>query len=245
MVKIPTPSVKENPFMGPDPMKNKIIAANNVVIFASRIAVLDLVYPLSKAIKLFFSFLSSSLILSKIKTLASTAIPTVNIIPAIPGKVKVASKIVRTPIKSNKLITKAILVIKPNILYLKSIKRITRINPISRGGGRKATTINLLDILDLKDVSKNIRILDGDTIFVSSNDKPLVSQITKALKSNINPKYINVFVAGRVTNPGKIRLNKISTLNNAIDLSGGAKILRGPVRFLRYKNDGTIEKRKI
>jgi len=65
VVKIPTPSVKENPFMGPDPMKNKIIAANNVVIFASRIAVLDLVYPLSKAIKLFFSFLSSSLILQK------------------------------------------------------------------------------------------------------------------------------------------------------------------------------------
>ena len=29
--------------------------------------------------------------------------PTVKIIPAIPGKVKVASKIVNTPIKSNKL----------------------------------------------------------------------------------------------------------------------------------------------
>ena len=55
VVKIPIPSVKEKPFMGPDPIKNNIIAAINVVMFASRIAVLDLVYPLSKAIKLFFS----------------------------------------------------------------------------------------------------------------------------------------------------------------------------------------------
>ena len=43
MVNIPTPRVKENPLIGPDPMKNNIIAAINVVIFASRIAVLDLV----------------------------------------------------------------------------------------------------------------------------------------------------------------------------------------------------------
>ena len=43
MVKIPTPKVKENPLIGPDPIKNNMIAAINVVIFASRIAVLDLV----------------------------------------------------------------------------------------------------------------------------------------------------------------------------------------------------------
>ena len=71
-MKIPTPNVTENPLIGPDPIKNKIIAAINVVIFASNIAVLDLVYPLSNAIRLFFSFFNSSLILSKIKTLAST-----------------------------------------------------------------------------------------------------------------------------------------------------------------------------
>ena len=39
------------------------------------------------------------MIRSKIKTLASTAIPTVKIIPAIPGKVSVASNIVSIPIR--------------------------------------------------------------------------------------------------------------------------------------------------
>ena len=56
VVKIPIPKVRENPLIGPDPIKNKIIAARRVVTFASRIAVLDLVYPLSKATKIFFSF---------------------------------------------------------------------------------------------------------------------------------------------------------------------------------------------
>ena len=118
VVNIPIPNVREKPLIGPEPIKNKITAAISVVIFASRIAVLDFVYPLSKAKKLFFSFFNSSFILSNIKTFASTAIPTVKIIPAIPGNVKVASKIVRIQTKKNKLIIRVKLVINPNILYL-------------------------------------------------------------------------------------------------------------------------------
>ena len=61
-------SVTEKPFIGPDPKKNKIIAAINVVIFASKTVILALLYPISKAWIFDFSVLSSSLILSKIKT---------------------------------------------------------------------------------------------------------------------------------------------------------------------------------
>ena len=45
VVKIPIPKVTENPFIGPEPMKKSIIAANNVVMLASIIAVLDFIYP--------------------------------------------------------------------------------------------------------------------------------------------------------------------------------------------------------
>ena len=41
VVKIPTPSVTENPFMGADPIKNYIFAVIKVVIFASITAVFD------------------------------------------------------------------------------------------------------------------------------------------------------------------------------------------------------------
>ncbi len=43
VVSIPTPKVIENPFIGPDPIKNNINAAIKVVILASNIVVLDFV----------------------------------------------------------------------------------------------------------------------------------------------------------------------------------------------------------
>ena len=72
---------------------------------------------------------------------------------------------------------------------------ITRLNTISNGGGRIKTKINLLDTLDLKDSSQNIRLYDGDTILISRNDKPVIAQIGKAIRSNINPRFIKVFVS--------------------------------------------------
>ena len=41
VVKIPIPRVSENPLIGPEPIKNSMIAASKVVILASRIAVRD------------------------------------------------------------------------------------------------------------------------------------------------------------------------------------------------------------
>ena len=89
-VKIPIANVIEKPLTGPEAIKNNIIAAINVVIFASNIVYKALLYPFSTAFIIFDPFLISSFTLSKIRTFASTAIPIVNIIPAIPGNVRVA-----------------------------------------------------------------------------------------------------------------------------------------------------------
>ena len=56
--------------------------------------------------------------------------PTVKIIPAIPGKVKVASKILRS-IKRKRFIIKAVFVIKPRILYLIRMNIITNKKQLS------------------------------------------------------------------------------------------------------------------
>lgn len=122
---------------------------------------------------------------------------------------------------------------------------VSRINKISDGGGRISTSLNLLNLINLSDISQDIRILDGDTIFVKQNMSPAIGQISKALKTNINPKFIQVFIGGRVEQPGVVRIDKSAVLIDAIDYTGGIKVLRGPVRFLRYKNDGTIDKRKF
>ena len=40
-------------------------------------------------------------------------------------------------------------------------------------------------------------------------------------------------------------VSKTNVLSDAVDIAGGAKVLRGPVTFLRFNNDGTIDKRKF
>ncbi len=121
--------------------------------------------------------------------------------------------------------------------------QVTRIDSLSNGGGRIKTNLNLINAIELKDTSQNIKLMDGDTIFIPKSDKIVLSQLTKAKKANFNPKFIKVFVGGRVKMAGTKEVNKMSVLNDAIYIAGGAKYIKGPVRFLRYNSDGTTEKR--
>ena len=88
-------------------------------------------------------------------------------------------------------------------------------------------------------------MFDGDTISIPKNEEPVLSQLSKAVKSNLNPKFIDVYICGRVDRAGTITVNKATTLSEAIEISGGTKVLKGPVRFLRYNNDGTVDSRKF
>ncbi len=123
--------------------------------------------------------------------------------------------------------------------------KVTRKNSISNGSGKIQTTINLLKAIELEDTTQNIRLLDGDTIFVPKLNNPDNSQVFKAIKSNLNPKFQNVFVTGRVINPGLIKVTKAVSLVDAIQIAGGARVLRGPVLFVRYNNNGEVDRRKF
>ena len=54
---------------------------------------------------------------------------------------------------------------------------------------------------------------------------------------------MTIFVSGRFENPGSLKVSKLSTLNDAIEISGGTKVLKGDVRFLRYQGDGELDSR--
>lgn len=122
---------------------------------------------------------------------------------------------------------------------------IIRDNPISKGGGKIKTSVNLLDVIDKNDKTQNIRILDGDKILVKKSSDGLNEQIRKAIASNLNPKFINILIVGRVENPGKISVSKSSSLNDAISMVGGLKVLRGKVALTRFKTNGEIERRNF
>lgn len=130
--------------------------------------------------------------------------------------------------------------------YLSDFSKIEviRVNPISRGAGFVKTDLNFEQVFN-GDSSQNIRIYDGDKIIIGKSKNVDSSKIAKAIRSNINPKFINVFVNGRVNSPGEKTLPKISTLNDALMLSGGPKVIKGPVSLISFSNTGLIEKKII
>ena len=114
---------------------------------------------------------------------------------------------------------------------------------MSEGGGKIKTEINLEGFLNKIYNDQNIRIYDGDIIYLKRSKKPNPQLLRQAMRQNISPRKIDVMVIGRVKNGGTIKVFRDATLNDAISLAGGTKILKGPVRFLSYKSNGTIDKR--
>ena len=106
-VAIPINKVVAKPLIGPVPKIYKTSAVRPVVIFASKIEDKALLKP--SLIDCFnpFSFLNSSLTLSNISTFASTDIPIVRTIPAIPGNVNTAPNPAKIPNIRTKLSIKA------------------------------------------------------------------------------------------------------------------------------------------
>ena len=123
--------------------------------------------------------------------------------------------------------------------------QIIRNDNLSNGGGKISTFLNFEKVINSGDNTQNIRIYDSDVIriFKSKTQNDLI--LRKSVLSNLNPKYIEVFVAGRVRKPGRTIVSKASVLSDAIDISGGTKALRGKLSFIRFNNDGSIDKRRF
>ena len=122
---------------------------------------------------------------------------------------------------------------------------VLRNNNLSNGGGKIKTTINLFSALDGSAPGNNITVFDGDKIIIPFTNEPMISQIKKVMLNDLNPEFINVYVTGAVEEPGLLQISNAAVLTEAIALAGDTKVLKGPVRFLRYQSDGNIDKRKF
>ncbi|MBO8204948.1 polysaccharide biosynthesis/export family protein [Prochlorococcus marinus] len=122
--------------------------------------------------------------------------------------------------------------------------QITRIDTISNGKGKKIAIINFLEMLRDGNQAVNIPLYDGDTIYIPKSKNKASIELMKAINTNINPKYIRVFVSGRVKNSGLIAAPNNSTLNDALKLAGGS-FLKGKIQFSRLMQGGGIDQRKF
>ena len=67
----------------------------------------------------------------------------------------------------------------------------------------------------------------------------------KSILSGLAPKYIEVYVSGQTTRPGKYLIPLEGTLSDAMNLSGPRKPLSGNVYLIRYNRDGTVARSRI
>lgn len=120
--------------------------------------------------------------------------------------------------------------------------QVTRRRAEGLGGGKIRANLNFLSLLTEGNESQNIRLFDGDVVRISKSPDILRDQLLKAGQTNLSPQFINVFVSGRVNMPGSVTIPQGSSLNQAIELAGGTRILKGKVEFIRFTREGTIKR---
>jgi len=124
-----------------------------------------------------------------------------------------------------------------------SAVEITRKQPIGVGGGKIRTQLNFLSLITQGDESQNIRLFDGDVVFIPKSNLVVREQILKAAQTNLNPQFLTVFVSGRIKSPGPITVPQGASLNQAVVAAGGKKLLSGNVEFVRFTGTGELDRR--
>ena len=122
---------------------------------------------------------------------------------------------------------------------------IVREVPLGKGGGKKVALVNLNDFFNEFNAVNDLRLFDGDQIFIPSLKNKNKEQIAKSVVRGLSPRFIEVNIYGRVENPGTFKLPLEGTLSDAIDITGPIKPLSGKVVLIRYNSDGSIAKKKI
>ena len=122
---------------------------------------------------------------------------------------------------------------------------ISRKIPTDRGGGYIRAKLNILPevIGSMVTESQNIKILDGDIIKVNKSENSIAKQMRVAMKSNINPYQILVFISGQAVTSGNKIMPNGSSLNQLISSSGGKKLFSGNIEFIRFENNGLVDRR--
>lgn len=121
--------------------------------------------------------------------------------------------------------------------------KVTRKTPLSADSRRVEAVVDLLALLKQGDETSNIRLFDGDSIFVGKSSQIMLEQLVTATRTNLSPSTIEVYVTGRVKEPGGFNLPQGSSLLQAINRAGGPSFLRGKVEFIRFSRNGEVDRR--
>lgn len=116
------------------------------------------------------------------------------------------------------------------------------------GNADPSVTVNLWELVASADLSKDITLQSGDSIFIPTAEALTAAEAIQIGSTSISPETITVFVIGEVESPGPIQVTPNTPLNQALLSAGGFDPIRadkGEVNLVRLNTDGTVNEREI
>ena len=117
--------------------------------------------------------------------------------------------------------------------------------PLGKGGGRKKAILDLRSYINGSDSKQDIRLFDGDLIFIPRLAKQNPKIIPKSILAGLTPRFIFVNISGKIESTGQLKLPIEASLSDAMNLAGPRKPLSGKVFLIRYEKDGSLLRQNI
>ncbi|MEM1168802.1 MAG: SLBB domain-containing protein [Cyanobacteria bacterium P01_H01_bin.35] len=127
------------------------------------------------------------------------------------------------------------------------IRRI-RVRRITRAGTEQVIKVNLWELLQSGDLSQDIVLESGDTIYVPVADEVNLDELAEVTASSFSPGNLKINVIGEVVKPGTVFVTPNSTLNQALLAAGGfnpARAKTEEIELIRLNPNGTVTRRKV
>jgi len=107
--------------------------------------------------------------------------------------------------------------------------------------------MNLWELLSSGNLSQDIPLQDGDTVFVPTATAVSSSEASELSQATFSPQQITVNVVGEVIKPGAIHIAPNAPLNQALLAAGGFtnRATTEAVELVRLNPDGTVSHRTI
>ncbi len=118
----------------------------------------------------------------------------------------------------------------------------------TKSGTVQTITINLWELLETGDLSRDIILQQGDTISVPTATNIDLAEAPQLANASFSPNSISINVVGQVLRPGAVQLAPNSSLNQALLAVGGFDNSRAEtkeVELIRLNPNGTVFRQMV
>jgi polysaccharide export outer membrane protein len=126
--------------------------------------------------------------------------------------------------------------------------RQVQVQRLQRDGSRQPIDVNLWELLMTGDMSKDVVLHAGDSIFIPTASAVNPSESVQLGAASFSPESIPVYVVGEVMVPGMVEVPPNTPLNQALMAAGGFNARRArtsEVKLVRLNPDGTVTQSEV